>query len=73
MKNGIPEFEKDAETLMAAYRKFNIYGMTKEPLTPEEMVLIFCIAKWMRKMGGKWGLEYCNYESEGIGDDYYDE
>lgn len=55
MKNGIPEFEKDAETLMAAYRKFNIYGMTKEPLTPNEMVLIFCIAKWMRKMGGKDG------------------
>lgn len=53
MKNGIPEFDKDAEILMAAYRKLNLYGTTKEPLTPEEMVMIFCIAKWMREQGGR--------------------
>jgi len=55
MKNGVPEFEKDADILMTAYSKFNIYGMTKEPLTPEEMAMIFCIAKWMREQGGKDG------------------
>ena len=49
MKNGWPEFKKDAETLMSAYRKFNINGMTKEPLTAEEQILIFSIAMWFRK------------------------
>lgn len=47
MKNGIPEFRKDSETLMKVYNKINAHGMTKEPLTIEEQVIIFCIAKWL--------------------------
>lgn len=44
MRNGYIE-KSDADTLMNVYRKFDIYGNTKEPLTTEEQVLIFCIAK----------------------------
>lgn len=53
MKNGVPEFEKDAETLKRIYNKLTIYGQLKEPLTTEEAVLLFCIAKWMKKEGEK--------------------
>ena len=48
MKNGYIE-QSDADTLMSVYRKFDIYGNTKEPLTTEEQVLIFCIAKSIKE------------------------
>lgn len=50
MKNGIPEPE-DGEKLMEIYNKININGTLKEHLSLDEMVLIFCIAKYLG--GGK--------------------
>lgn len=47
MKNGIPE-KSDSKILASIYRKININsGMVKEPLTSEEMVLIFCLSKYI--------------------------
>lgn len=47
MKNGYIE-PTDAYTLMGIYRKIDINGNLKEPLTVNEQVLIFCIAKSIR-------------------------
>lgn len=44
MKNGYIE-PSDADTLMGIYRKIDINGNLKEPLTTDEQILIFCIAK----------------------------
>ena len=55
MKEGIIEPEKDSETLMRIYRKFDLCGNLKVPLTTEEQVLIFCLAKSIRE--GKYKLE----------------
>lgn len=55
MKEGIIEPEKDRETIMRIYRKIDLYGNLKVPLTTEEQVLIFCLAKSIRE--GKYKLE----------------
>lgn len=47
MKNGQIEI-KDAEVLRSIYKKFDIYGNTKEPLTVGEMVLILSLSTWIR-------------------------
>lgn len=47
MKNGYIE-PSDADTLMKIYRKIDMYGNLKEPLTTDEQILIFCIAKSIR-------------------------
>lgn len=44
MKNGYIE-PSDADVLMKIYRKIDINGNLKEPLTTDEQILIFCIAK----------------------------
>lgn len=48
MKNGIPE-KSDADTLMDIYKKLNIDGTLNRPITTDEQVLIFCLAKWARE------------------------
>lgn len=48
MKNGYIE-PSDADTLMGIYRKIDINGNPKEPLTTDEQILIFCIAKSIRE------------------------
>lgn len=48
MKNGHIE-PSDADTLMEIYRKIDINGNLKEPLTANEQILIFCIAKSIRE------------------------
>lgn len=48
MKNGYIELS-DADMLMGVYRKIDIYGKLKEPLTTKEQVLIFCIAQSIRE------------------------
>lgn len=48
MKNGYIE-QLDADTLMEIYRKIDINGKLKEPLTTDEQVLIFCIAKSIKE------------------------
>lgn len=47
MKNGYIE-PSDADTLMGIYKKIGISGNLKKPLTANEQVLIFCIAKSIR-------------------------
>ncbi len=48
MKNGYIE-QSDADKLMGIYKKIDIIsGYLKEPLTTDEAVLIFCIAKSIR-------------------------
>lgn len=47
MKNGYIE-PSDADELMGIYRKIDINGNLKEPLTTDEQILIFCIAKSIR-------------------------
>lgn len=47
MKNGYIE-PSDADTLMEIYRKIDISGNLKEPLTTDEQILIFCIAQSIR-------------------------
>lgn len=47
MKNGYIE-PSDADTLMEIYRKIDIYGRLKEPLTMDEYMTIFCIAKLIK-------------------------
>lgn len=48
MKNGHVEKE-DGIKLMSMYAKFDIDGTLREPLTPDEMVLLFCIAKAIKE------------------------
>lgn len=48
MKNGYIELS-DADVLMGVYRKIDIYGKLKEPLTMSEQVLIFCIAQSIKE------------------------
>lgn len=48
MKNGYIE-PSDADTLMGIYRKIDINGNLKEPLTTDEQILIFCIAKSIKE------------------------
>lgn len=48
MKNGYIE-QSDADTLMEIYRKIDINGSLKQPLTAEEQILIFCIANSIRE------------------------
>lgn len=48
MKNGYIE-PSDADTLMGIYRKIDLYGNLKEPLTTDEQILIFCIAKSIKE------------------------
>lgn len=48
MKNGYIE-PSDADVLMEIYRKIDINGNLKEPLTTDEQILIFCIAKSIRE------------------------
>lgn len=48
MKNGKVERE-DGIKLMSIYAKFDIDGCLREPLTPDEMVLFFCVAKAIRE------------------------
>lgn len=47
MKNGYIE-PSDADVLMEIYRKIDINGNLKEPLTMDEQILIFCIAQSIR-------------------------
>lgn len=47
MKNGYME-PPDADVLVGIYRKIDINGNLKEPLTANEQILIFCIAKSIR-------------------------
>lgn len=47
MKNGYIE-PSDTDALMGIYRKIDMYGNLKEPLTTDEQILIFCIAKSIR-------------------------
>lgn len=47
MKNGYIE-PSDADTMMEIYRKIDINGNLKEPLTTDEQILIFCIAQSIR-------------------------
>lgn len=42
MKNGYIE-PSDADTLMGIYRKIDIYGRLKEPLTMDEYMTIFAL------------------------------
>lgn len=47
MKNGIPE-KSDPKILANIYRKININSaILKQPLTSEEMVLIFSLSKYI--------------------------
>ena len=48
MKNGYME-PPDADVLVGIYRKIDINGNLKEPLTANEQILIFCIAKSIRE------------------------
>ena len=48
MKNGCIELS-DADVLMKIYRKIDINGNLKEPLTADEQVLIFCIAQLIKE------------------------
>lgn len=48
MKNGQLE-PQDSDTLMSIYRKLNIDGTLKEPLSTKEQVIIFAIAEWIEK------------------------
>lgn len=48
MKNGYIE-PSDADALMEIYRKIDIYGRLKEPLTMDEYMTIFCIAKLIKE------------------------
>lgn len=48
MKNGNIELS-DADTLMGIYRKIDMYGNLKQPLTTDEQILIFCIAKSIKE------------------------
>ncbi len=46
MING--QFEpEDAETMHDIYKKINVHGVLKAPLTVHEQVLLFCIWKWI--------------------------
>lgn len=56
MKNGCIELS-DADVLMKIYRKIDINGNLKEPLTADEQVLIFCIAKSIRDGKAKAEVE----------------
>lgn len=51
MKNGNIEPEKDHDTLMSIYNALDIDGNLKRPLTVEEQVLIFAIAKKIKECG----------------------
>lgn len=51
MKNGAIEPEKDHDTLMSIYNALDIDGNLKRPLTVDEMVLIFAIAKKIKECG----------------------
>lgn len=57
MKNGNIEPEKDHDTLMSIYNALDIDGNLKRPLTVEEQVLIFAIAKKIKEcsIDGKRG------------------
>ena len=48
MKHGMPT-EEDAEAFRSIYKKLDIYGMTREPLTTHEMVLIFSYGKFVEQ------------------------
>lgn len=48
MKNGYIELS-DADVLMGIYRKIDVHGNLKEPLTTNEQVLIFCIAQSIKE------------------------
>lgn len=49
MKEGIPE-KSDSKTLANIYRKINASnGMLKEPLTTSEIVLVFCLVKYIEE------------------------
>lgn len=40
---------RDGETLRNIYKKFDVYGNTKEPLTVGEMIFIFSLSTWIRE------------------------
>ena len=48
MKDGKIE-RGDADILMSIYRKFDIDGRLREPVTTEEMITLFAIAKKIEK------------------------
>lgn len=48
MKNGKIE-RIDGEELKRVYKKLNLNGTTKEPLTAHEMVLIYCVGNAIEK------------------------
>lgn len=48
MKNSYIE-PSDADVLMGIYRKIDGDGNLREPLTTDEQILIFCIAKSIRE------------------------
>lgn len=48
MKNSYIE-PSDADVLMGIYRKIDGNGNLREPLTTDEQILIFCIAKSIRE------------------------
>lgn len=56
MKNGYIE-PSDADTLIGIYRKIDMYGNLKEPLTTDEQILIFCIAKLIKERKVKSEVE----------------
>lgn len=46
MKHGIPE-ASDGVVLRDIYKKLNIDGTLKEPLSVHEMVILFCVWKYI--------------------------
>lgn len=55
MRNGII-YKSDGDKLIDIYRKVDIFtGELKEPLTPEEMVLIYAVGKKIREEIGQDG------------------
>lgn len=46
MKNGIPE-ASDGVVLHDIYKKLNIDGTLKEPLSIHEMVILFCVGNYI--------------------------
>ena len=55
MRNGII-YKSDGNMLIDIYRKTDIFtGLLKEPLTPEEMALIYAVGKKIREEIGQDG------------------
>lgn len=62
MRNGMLE-PSDADDLRNIYKKFDMNGILKEPLSTYEMILIFSISKWIERYFGNYetGCAACVY------------